>query len=254
MRMSPSRRPPPRWAQRLLQRAENPRLSRRLTAELLLVLGLGFAIAGVGATVRAAMRTGDDVRVMVTTRDVDALQVPVTAASGQEETAALHQRATGRADDDRITLRVPGAAGDVSVEVPTRRVRLRAANSTLAEQLLSQAHLLAFGICAAIAGFLLRQLLRSIAAGDPFTPANVTRLSGLAGLLFLGGGAVTYLPVLAAARVLDRVGLDQTASPLTTIEDQRAGALAVLVLFVFGAIARAFQQGTALARDAEGLV
>jgi hypothetical protein len=122
------------------------------------------------------------------------------------------------------------------------------------EQLLSQAHLLAFGICAGFAWFLLRQLLRSIAAGNPFAPANVTRLSGVASLLFLGGLAVAYLPVLAAARVLDRLGLDGAASPLTTTEDLRAQVLGMLALFVFGAIARAFRQGTALARDADGLV
>jgi hypothetical protein len=244
-------------ADQIVQRFENgpmSRLSRRLAAGMILLLGLGCAIAGIGAEIRAASRTGGDVRVQVTARRHATLQAQVRLDGGQIRFANLAQGPQPASPPDHIGLRAIDQPVSSSLEAPTQWITLRAADSTLTEQLLSQAHLLVFGVCAALAALLLGRLLLSITAGAPFEPANARRLGGIGTLLFLGGLALSYLPALAAHAVLNRIGLGGPGDPLGASAHQLQSMLGVLALWVFGALSYAFRRGAELARETEGLV
>jgi hypothetical protein len=89
----------------------------------------------------------------------------------------------------------------------------------------------------------LRGMVSTTRSGDPFVAANVRRIRALAGLA-LGYFALTAIRPLAAAAILDDLGLDEPARSLSFVPLASA-----VVLF---ALAQVWQHGVAL-RDEQQL-
>ena len=93
-------------------------------------------------------------------------------------------------------------------------------------------------------------LLRTVAAGDPFDPLNVTRLRVVAGALVLGVPVAYVLEVVSDAMVLtslDVGGLDITFLLEIPWVPMVAGMVVAMV-------AEAFKAGSRLRDDVDGLV
>jgi hypothetical protein len=91
----------------------------------------------------------------------------------------------------------------------------------------------------------LRQIVDTVATGDPFVPANATRLRTMAWLSI----AIQIVALLAGAAsvVLERVASSVRADFDLSIE----GILLPVALFI---LARVFRHGAAMREDLEGTV
>ncbi len=99
---------------------------------------------------------------------------------------------------------------------------------------------------------LLRRLLLSIGAGQPFQRGNAARIAAIAGLIVVAAIAAGVLRYVAAGLVLGRLGLGGPGSPVAAyLTISFVPLLAALFLLAF---AEAFRRGTELAKDTEGLV
>jgi hypothetical protein len=100
------------------------------------------------------------------------------------------------------------------------------------------------------AAYFLKQLLDiidSVAAGDPFVPANADRLTRMA-------WTVLGIQLLAVPLALVQYGLQRVLEPdesITTISFADNGLVLAVVLFI---LARVFRRGTAMRDDLEGTV
>ena len=93
-------------------------------------------------------------------------------------------------------------------------------------------------------------LLRTVAAGDPFDPLNVTRLRVVAGALVLGAPVVYFLQVVSDGLVLGGLDLGDL-DPSYTLEIPWVPLLAGMVVAM---LAEAFKAGSRLRDDVDGLV
>jgi hypothetical protein len=159
----------------------------------------------------------------------------------------------GRNVPGTIRLDLPGAMpSPASLEAPLRTVTVRASDSTIPEQLLSRGAAAMLWVCIGAGAWLLRGLLLSITDGNPLLPANARRIAGIAGLVIVAAAAGEFLPAMAGAMVLDRLGLGAGA-PVAPLRAE-LGLFPILLGMVLLALAEAFRRGSELARDAEGLV
>ncbi|GAA0970417.1 hypothetical protein GCM10009555_019280 [Acrocarpospora macrocephala] len=86
-------------------------------------------------------------------------------------------------------------------------------DSTVLEQVLARGDVAVIGLCAGFGAVLLYQLMLSILDGEPFRQGNSARIAGLAGAVAVAGIVGSALPGLAAAMVLDRLGLTPILRP-----------------------------------------
>ncbi|MFL6079024.1 MAG: DUF2975 domain-containing protein [Ornithinibacter sp.] len=93
-------------------------------------------------------------------------------------------------------------------------------------------------------------LLRTVASGDPFDPANVTRLRIIAGALVVGAPVGYLLQLVSDAVVLG--GLDLGGLDLTFTLD--IPWLPMVAGLVVAMLAEAFKAGSRLRDDVDGLV
>jgi hypothetical protein len=129
---------------------------------------------------------------------------------------------------------------------------LHASDSTVAEWLAARGGDAVVGLCIGLGALLLRRLLLSIGAGQPFQRGNAARIAGIAGLIVVATIAAGVLPYVAAGLVLGRLGLGGPGSPVGAYPTiSFVPLLAALFLLAF---AEAFRRGTELAKDTEGLV
>jgi hypothetical protein len=98
--------------------------------------------------------------------------------------------------------------------------------------------------------FLLRQIVGTVAAGDPFIGDNATRLSRM-GWIALGAQAIS-IPLAGAVIWLAGMVEDHDSVRLDhDVGFDFGGVILVLVLFI---LARVFRQGAAMREDLEGTV
>lgn len=205
-----------------------PRLIRFLAWAVLLI-GLGLAVGSVAYWINGGTHAGAEVTVPV-----------VLATSDQVD----------RTDG----VRLPGfdlPAGS-RVETGDAELVLRAADSTLAEQLLARGDAVVLGLCLGVGGVLLRRLLLSVAEGRPFRAGNARRVATIAVLVAAGGTLAGVFPDLAGLLVLDRLGQTGPDSPFSL--GVTFPLRPVLVAPVILALAEAFRRGAELADDVDGLV
>jgi hypothetical protein len=98
--------------------------------------------------------------------------------------------------------------------------------------------------------WLLLQVIRSIAAGDPFTPANVARLRGMAALLVFGSALVFFVEMAVTGVLLGSVDL-LGSEPAVRLDFPWGLLLAGMVVAM---LAEAFKVGSRLRHDVDGLV
>lgn len=222
------------------RRYASPRLIRTLST-LLLYTGLAAAFWAVAYPVNAATRAGTGAPV----------SVPVEVRSPQ----AFPQIS----DDEGLVTSVDGEARiplDGPQALPAyadaQRITLRVPYGNLPEMLLSRGDVAVGGLCFAAGALLLRQVLLSIAAGQPFRRGNPARIAAIAGLILLGGWGARLAQGIGTDLVLQRIGFAGSDSPVGAVFQLEfrwlVGALLAL------ALAEAFRQGGHLARDAEGLI
>ena len=205
-----------------------PRLIRFLAWAVLLI-GLGLAIGSVAYWINGGTHAGDEVT------------VPVVLASSD-------------GIDGTDGVRLPGfdlPAGS-RVETGDADLVLRAADSTLAEQLLARGDAVVLGLSLGVGGVLLRRLLLSVAEGRPFRAGNARRVATIAVLVAVGGTLAGVFPDLAGVLVLDRLGVTGPDSPFSL--GVTFPLRPVLVAPVILALAEAFRRGAELADDVDGLV
>lgn len=101
-----------------------------------------------------------------------------------------------------------------------------------------------------VGGWLVLRLMRTVAAGEPFAPANVARLRGLAVLLVFGSSVVFFLEMAVRGALLGTVDLGGLEPGLVL----DVPWLAILAGMVLALLAEAFAAGTRLRDDVEGLV
>lgn len=121
---------------------------------------------------------------------------------------------------------------------------------TVGQRLLSLAPGVAWVIIVGLTCWLVWRLMRTIAAGDPFDPANVTRLRGIGGLLVLGT-AVAFAVELVARGVLTS-SID-TGDPVVGVF-LSVPWLPMVTGMVAALLAEAFKAGSRLRDDLDGLV
>lgn len=226
----------------------SPKLASWL-ANLTLVAGLLYGVIGFAQPINEATRAGAPVTVPVRLRNLAGVQ----AGSGRSA-ITLDKLATPNADPEKpeVQFQVPDAARPTWVPVPMELVLLRADGASRLELFLSEADKAAKGLCLMVGALLLSQLLRAVAAGRPFDPANPRRIATIGALVVAGGYMGQILPVVAGQLVLDRLGLSATTSPVYT--DLALGLEPIIIAAFIFALAEAFRRGSLLARDVEGLV
>ena len=102
----------------------------------------------------------------------------------------------------------------------------------------------AVGVC-----WLLWRVMRSIAAGDPFVPANVSRLRLVAALLVVGLSVAFFADLSVRGAIAGRVWQGGEAEAVLSVP-----WFAVVVGMVVALLAEAFKAGSRLRDDVEGLV
>jgi hypothetical protein len=139
-------------------------------------------------------------------------------------------------------------------------LRIVAWNSTWLEQALSEASLALGGMGLLVGALLLRPVLLSIAAGEPFRAGNASRISLLAATVAVTGTLWLIPPQVAGMLVLQRTGLDHNHggpfvsavsipfAPLLT------AALVLAVAAAFRADERLRRESAAMADELSGLV
>lgn len=93
------------------------------------------------------------------------------------------------------------------------------------------------------------RLMRTIAAGDPFAPANVTRLRVLAGLLVIGTAVLFFADLSVRGALVGTLGEAAPEGAQLSVPWQ-----AILAGMVVALLAEAFKAGSRLRDDVEGLV
>ena len=96
--------------------------------------------------------------------------------------------------------------------------------------------------------WLVRGLLRSVRAGDPFAEVNVTRLRGLAALLLVAVPVAVFLGSIFGGELASSAGLTHPGTTVSIPGGAFLAGLAVLVL------AEIFAVGVRLRSDLEGTV
>lgn len=108
------------------------------------------------------------------------------------------------------------------------------------------------GLLAVVVLFLLRRIVRTVRARDPFITANAGRLR-LMGLLVMGVGmGLQFVRFAAEANVLDRV--DRLAPGLVWRHDLDLSYWPIAAGVLLLGVAEVFRQGAQLRADVEGLV
>ncbi|MFC4591253.1 hypothetical protein [Sphaerisporangium corydalis] len=128
-------------------------------------------------------------------------------------------------------LRLTGEGLPSGVVLPRETMSLDVWGSTVAEQVLSRGDVLLGGLCAGVAGLLVRAVLVSVLRGVPFREGDPARIIWLAVSLVVAGVVGPFLPYLASMMVLERVGLTETFRPLLALSwIPVVGALSLLAL------------------------
>ena len=224
----------------------------RFLSGLSLLVAIGAPVGGIAYAINGASQADADVLTTVRVTDRAALSIPLGPSIEREKPVALAQQ-PGRNVPGTIRLDLPGAmASPASLEAPLRTVTVRAPDSTIPEQLLSRGAAAMLWVCIGAGAWLLRGLLLSIIDGNPLLPANARRIAGIAGLVIVAAAAGEFLPAMAGAMVLDRLGLG-AGTPVAPLRAE-LDLLPIVVAMVLLALAEAFRRGSELARDAEGLV
>ena len=224
----------------------------RFLSGLSLLVAIGAPVGGIAYAINGASQAHADVLTTVRVTDRAALSIPLGPSTEREKPVALVQQ-PGRNVPGTIRLDLPGAMpSPASLEAPLRTVTVRASDSTIPEQLLSRGAAAMLWVCIGAGAWLLRGLLLSITDGNPLLPANARRIAGIAGLVIVAAAAGEFLPAMAGAMVLDRLGLGAGA-PVAPLRAE-LGLFPILLGMVLLALAEAFRRGSELARDAEGLV
>ena len=231
----------------------SPALLRFLAGAMLLV-GVVAPLFGVIYAVNGATRAGAPVAVSVAIRDLDRLQIQqATTSNGETDLPLKLEGEPGlQPPQPPLILYIDGVDNNSWLQAGTGPVALLSSGSTVAEWLFDRGGFAVAGVCMGLGALLLRRLLLSIGAGQPFQPGNAARIAAIAGLLAAATIAAGVLPYVAARLVLDRLGLGGPGSPMTA---HLAISVTPLLLAVFLlAIAEAFRRGSDLAKDAEGLI
>jgi hypothetical protein len=224
----------------------------RFLSGLALLVAIAAPVGGIAYAINGASQAHADVLTTVRVTDRAALSIPLGPSIEREKPVALAQQ-PGRNVPGTIRLDLPGAMpSPASLEAPLRTVTVRAPDSTIPEQLLSRGAAAMLWVCIGAGAWLLRGLLLSITDGNPLLPANARRIAGIAGLVIVAAAAGEFLPAMAGAMVLDRLGLGAGA-PVAPLRAE-LGLFPILLGMVLLALAEAFRRGSELARDAEGLV
>jgi Protein of unknown function (DUF2975) len=228
----------------------SPALLRFLAGAMLLV-GVVAPLFGVIYAVNGATRAGAPVDVSVTIRNLDRLQIQQATTSNGETDLPLRLE-QGPGLQPGLILYIDGVDKNSGLQTGTGPIDLLSSGSTRAEWLFDRGGFAVAGACMGLGALLLRRLLLSIGAGQPFQPGNAARIAAIAGLLAAATIAAGVLPYIAARLVLGRLGLGGPGSPVTA---HLAISVTPLLLAVFLlAIAEAFRRGSDLAKDAEGLI
>jgi len=133
-------------------------------------------------------------------------------------------------------------------------IAAKTANPDLAFPLLQLAGVMLIGLAIVAMLFVffdtLRKIINTVGKGDPFAPANATRLS-LMGWLMLGV-QLALIPATALGIALARYA-DEIEGTHLTIDGgwDLEGILLVIILFI---LARVFRHGAAMREDLEGTV
>lgn len=194
-----------------------------LLAGLVMVLGVALALAGVVLPVHQLSQPGGSVEVTVADAVVEA--VPA----------------------------LPQASGDVPVGLTLGDApRLHVAELPAPLRLLTEAPALLSGLLALVGAWLLRGVLREVAAGRPFADGVADRVTRLAGVTVVAALVPAALESLATVLVLEHTGLaDASAIGFTILSVDVGPLLLAAVLVVVAAVVR---QGAELARETEALV
>jgi hypothetical protein len=96
--------------------------------------------------------------------------------------------------------------------------------------------------------WLLRQILRSVRAGDPFVEDNVRRLRALAFVVLLGVPVALFVSSAFASELAANAGLDSSGVEVSLPGNALLGGLALFVL------AEVFASGVRLRDDIEGTI
>lgn len=173
------------------------------------------------------------------------------------------QQVVGELTAPGTAVPVRAVAGMPAVDVPPGATltpdvdagsELRVADAPPWLELLALAEPVVFGLSVLAWALLLRRVLWSVAAGRPFDPHNPRRLRLVALAVLVGGPGGSLLSFLAAAALLDHVGIAWAApgAPIGAPWAVRLSGLLWVVLAL--AAAEAFRQGSRLADDVAGLV
>ncbi|GHC91730.1 hypothetical protein GCM10007079_39330 [Nocardiopsis terrae] len=130
----------------------------------------------------------------------------------------------------------------VTFDDPSTRERLLLALPTLVRQVTSLA-----------VAFLVLRIVQSLKAGDPFVPANVRRLYGIAFTVMAAALVWTAVDGTTAA-ALQRAALPVEGHVLFEVRLDSGAVSGLLVGFLLAALAEVFRRGTRMRDDVEGLV
>ena len=112
--------------------------------------------------------------------------------------------------------------------------------------MLAIAALLALGVYFLV---LLRRIVNSVGEGDPFIPANATRLSHMGWIALIG--QIVSIPLGAAVVWIARIVEDDPKVRVDEFGFSGSGILLVLILFI---LARVFRRGAEMREELEGTV
>ncbi|WP_377639784.1 DUF2975 domain-containing protein [Oryzobacter terrae] len=98
--------------------------------------------------------------------------------------------------------------------------------------------------------WLLLSVMRTVAGGDPFHPANVRRLRTVGMLLVVGAPVLYFVEVSISGALLGRTDLGSAEAAAWTA----VPGIPVVAGMVVGLLAEAFKGGSRLRDDVEGLV
>lgn len=127
-------------------------------------------------------------------------------------------------------------------------VTVRVRDATAEQQRWAAGRDLAPGVVVIAITWLLRQLLKSVRDGDPFTERNVTRLRLLALIVLIGVPLSGIVASMFAGALATSAGLESRGTQLSVAGNAFVAGLAALVL------AEVFAAGVHLRQDLEGTI
>jgi hypothetical protein len=197
--------------------------SAHALAGLVMVLGIALAVVGVVLLVNQLTQPGGSIVVTVDDAAVEAIP------------------------------RLPSAPGDAPVALALGdSPRLLVAELPAPLRGVTEAPALLSGVLALVGAWLLRGVLREVAAGRPFADGVAERVGGLAGVAVVAAFVPTAVESLASVLVLEHTGLaDASGIGVTLLSVDLGSLLLAAVLVVVAAVVR---HGGELARETEGLV